>query len=182
VADAEVVLSERTIVSTNTINLQEQLVTKDLPFLRRALDLPFRFALVKGRGNYISIRRAKLAMDTGLALVDGPEAKQLAALDEWLKVTRDGSLQDLPFTPSAEVWDEVASESDVCLRTRCPHFEQCFYQRARRDATTADVLVVNQDGLFHNAGHILGSAQVRDGSLVSLIWPATSCTARLRRS
>jgi ATP-dependent DNA helicase DinG len=139
---------ERTVVSTNTINLQEQLVTKDLPFLRRALDLPFRFALVKGRGNYISIRRAKLAMDTGLALLDGPEARQLAALEEWLGTTRDGSLQDLPFAPSSEVWDEVQSDPDACLRARCPHFEDCFYQKSRRDSAGADILVVNHHLLF----------------------------------
>ncbi|MEJ2501720.1 MAG: helicase C-terminal domain-containing protein, partial [Gemmatimonadota bacterium] len=139
---------ERTVVSTNTINLQEQLVTKDLPFLREALDLPFRFALVKGRRNYISIRRAKLAMDTGLALIDGAAARELDALGEWLERTEDGSLQDLPFQPSSEVWDEVESDGDVCLRAKCPHFEQCFYQKARRDASGADVLVVNHHLLF----------------------------------
>jgi ATP-dependent DNA helicase DinG len=139
---------ERTVVSTNTINLQEQLVTKDLPFLRKALGLPFRFALVKGRRNYISIRRAKLAMDTGLALAPGPEATELAALGEWLKATKDGSLQDLPFQPSPEVWDEVESDSDVCLRAKCPHFEDCFYQKSRREAAGADILVVNHHLLF----------------------------------
>jgi ATP-dependent DNA helicase DinG len=139
---------ERTVVSTNTINLQEQLVTKDLPFLRKALGRPFRYALVKGRRNYISIRRARLAMDSGLALVDGAAARELAALGEWLEGTRDGSLQDLPFTPSPEVWDEVESDGDVCLRARCPHFEQCFYQNARRDAAGADILVVNHHLLF----------------------------------
>ncbi|MDX1673456.1 MAG: helicase C-terminal domain-containing protein [Longimicrobiales bacterium] len=139
---------ERTVVSTNTINLQEQLVTKDLPFLRDALDQPFRYALVKGRRNYISIRRARLAMDTGLALVEGAQARELAALGEWLESTEDGSLQDLPFEPSSEVWDEVESDSDVCIRTRCPHFEDCFYQNARRQAAGADVLVVNHHLLF----------------------------------
>lgn len=139
---------ERTVVSTNTINLQEQLITKDLPFLRDALGLPFRFALVKGRRNYISIRRAKLAMDTGLALVDGPAAKELAALKTWLESTQEGSLQDLSFTPSAEVWDEVESDGDVCMRARCPHFEECFYQRSRREASGADILVVNHHLLF----------------------------------
>jgi ATP-dependent DNA helicase DinG len=139
---------ERTVVSTNTINLQEQLVTKDLPFLRKALGLPFRYALVKGRRNYISIRRAKLAMDTVLALVEGPEQRQLTAIRDWLETTRDGSLQDLPFEPSAEVWDEVESDSDVCIRARCPHFEECFYQRSRRDAAGADILVVNHHLLF----------------------------------
>ncbi|MBW3552447.1 MAG: helicase [Gemmatimonadetes bacterium] len=139
---------ERTVVSTNTINLQEQLVTKDLPFLRKALDLPFRWALVKGRRNYISIRRAKLAMDTGLALIEGPAAKELEAIGAWLESTKDGSLQDLPFEPSSEVWDEVESDSDVCLRARCPHFEDCFYQKSRRESAGADVLVVNHHLLF----------------------------------
>ncbi|MEJ2184768.1 MAG: helicase C-terminal domain-containing protein [Gemmatimonadota bacterium] len=139
---------ERTIVSTNTINLQEQLVGKDLPFLRRALGEPFRFALVKGRGNYISIRRAKLAVQSAVVLFDEERRSELDAIAEWLETTRDGSLQDLPFQPSTDVWEEVESDSDACLRARCPHFERCFYQRARRDAASADVLVVNHHLLF----------------------------------
>ena len=139
---------ERTVVSTNTINLQEQLVRKDLPFLRQALGEQFRFALVKGRGNYISIRRAKLAEQTQTVLFEEMQQNSLTAILEWLKTTKDGSLQDLPFTPSPDVWDEVVSDSDVCLRAKCPHFEQCFYQQARRDAAAADVLVVNHSLLF----------------------------------
>ncbi|HEX2094214.1 MAG TPA: helicase C-terminal domain-containing protein [Longimicrobiaceae bacterium] len=139
---------ERTVVSTNTINLQEQLVEKDLPFLRRALGEPFRFALVKGRRNYVSIRRALLARETAPALLDAEKQAELSAILEWMRKTQDGSLSDLSFRPSAEVWDEVSSESDVCLRARCPHFEECFYQRARRDASAADVVVVNHHLLF----------------------------------
>jgi ATP-dependent DNA helicase DinG len=139
---------ERTVVSTNTINLQEQLVHKDLPFLRRTLGEAFRFALVKGRRNYISIRRAELAAQTAGVLFETPQRAELDAIMQWIRSTREGSIQDLPFQPSAEVWDEVASESDVCLRARCPHFESCFYQRARRDAASADLLVVNHHLLF----------------------------------
>jgi ATP-dependent DNA helicase DinG len=139
---------ERTVVSTNTINLQEQLVGKDLPFLRRALGRPFRYALVKGRGNYVSIRRALQAQASGDTLFDEAERRDLDALVSWLDTTQDGSIQDLAFDPAPEVWDEVASESDVCLRTRCPHFDKCFYQRARREAVAADVLVVNHHLLF----------------------------------
>src|SRR5690606_36567987 len=73
---------------------------------------------------------------------------ELDAILEWSRSTRDGSLQDLSFQPSPEVWDEVASESDVCLRAKCSHFESCFYQRARRDASSADLLVVNHHLLF----------------------------------
>lgn len=139
---------ERTIVSTNTINLQEQLAEKDLPFLRRALGEPFSFTLVKGRRNYISIRRAHLAAQSAGVLFDDGQRAELDAIVEWMDATREGSIQDLPFQPAAEVWDEVASESDVCLRARCPHFEQCFYQQARRDASSSDVLVVNHHLLF----------------------------------
>jgi ATP-dependent DNA helicase DinG len=139
---------ERTVVSTNTINLQEQLVDKDLPFLRRALGEPFKFALVKGRQNYISIRRARLAQESAAVLLDPDKQIELAAITEWLEITRDGSLSDLSFRPSAEVWDEVASESDICLRNKCPHFEDCFYQRARREAASADIVVVNHHLLF----------------------------------
>ena len=140
---------ERTVVSTNTINLQEQLVTKDLPFLKRALDLGFRWALVKGRRNYVSIRRAKLAIETSsLTLIESAAERELKAIGEWIETTADGSLQDLPFEPSSEVWDEVESDSDVCLRNRCPHFDACFYQRSRRDAAGADILVVNHHLLF----------------------------------
>ena len=81
-------------------------------------------------------------------LFEGPQEAELVAIGEWLKSTRDGSIQDLPFAPAPEVWDEIASEADVCLRTKCPNFEQCFYQRARRDAASADVLVVNHHLLF----------------------------------
>jgi ATP-dependent DNA helicase DinG len=139
---------ERTVVSTNTINLQEQLVGKDLPFLRRALGETFRFTLVKGRNNYVSIRRAKLAAETAPSLLDERRQAELGSLMDWLEQTEDGSLSDLSFRPSPEVWDEVASESDVCLRSKCPHFDACFYQRARRDASSADVLVVNHHLLF----------------------------------
>ncbi len=139
---------ERAVVSTNTINLQEQLVGKDLPFAQRVLRAPFRFALVKGRHNYVSIRRARLAAQSAPVLFDDDTRRELDAIVDWTGQSREGSLQDLPFQPADEVWDEVVSDSDVCLRARCPHFEACFYQRARRDAAAADVLVVNHHLLF----------------------------------
>jgi ATP-dependent DNA helicase DinG len=139
---------ERTVVSTNTINLQEQLVGKDLPLLRKALGEPFKYALVKGRSNYVSIRRALQAKANATTLLDAQKQAELNGIVEWLEKTKDGSLSDLNFRPSAEVWDEVASETDLCLRMKCPHFEDCFYQRARREASAADVLVVNHHLLF----------------------------------
>ncbi|HVG44213.1 MAG TPA: helicase C-terminal domain-containing protein [Longimicrobium sp.] len=143
---------ERTVVSTNTINLQEQLVDKDLPLLRKALGEPFKFALVKGRANYVSIRRALQAQVSSTSLFDTQRQAELAGIVEWLATTKDGSLSDLSFRPSGEVWDEVASETDLCLRAKCPHFEDCCYQRARREAAAADILVVNHHLLFSDLG------------------------------
>jgi ATP-dependent DNA helicase DinG len=139
---------ERTVVSTNTINLQEQLVTKDLPLVRRLVGDELRWSLVKGRGNYVSIRRLHLAAESAPTLFDSDRSRELAALVDWSGKTRDGSLADLTLAPDDEIWDEVRSDSDICLGARCPHFQRCFYQAARRDAASADLLVVNHALLF----------------------------------
>ena len=139
---------ERTVVSTNTINLQEQLVSKDLPLVQRLLGEEVRWALVKGRGNYVSIRRLRLAAGSLLSVFEADRSDELDRLLEWVEKTEDGSLSDLAFAPSGEVWEEVQSDADVCLRARCKFFQQCFYQRARRGAASAELLVVNHHLLF----------------------------------
>ena len=72
----------------------------------------------------------------------------MAALLSWLETTTDGSLSDLPFTPEPETWEEVRSDPDICLRSRCPHFQECHYQRSRRQAASAELLIVNHHMLF----------------------------------
>ena len=139
---------ERTVVSTNTINLQEQLAGSDLPLVQRILGGEVRWALVKGRGNYVSIRRAHLAAETQASLFEEDRSSEVKALLEWLRATEDGSLSDLAFQPADELWEEVRSDPDACLRARCPHFQQCFYQKARREAASAELLVVNHHLLF----------------------------------
>jgi ATP-dependent DNA helicase DinG len=135
---------ERTIVSTNTINLQEQLVRKDLPFLEKALsDQPVRFALLKGWRNYLCKARLEQATGGAAQLFDDGMADELAAIAAWAARTNDGSLSDLPTPPRPEVWDEVSAEGDVCTRMKCAHFEECFVFKARRVAAQADVIVVN---------------------------------------
>jgi ATP-dependent DNA helicase DinG len=131
-------------VSTNTINLQEQLVGKDLPFLARALsDQPVRFALLKGWRNYLCLLRLEQARSTGAALFEESLGTEIAALTAWAERTTDGSLSDLAAPPRGEVWDEVSAEPDLCTRMRCPHYERCFLFAARRKAAQADVIVVN---------------------------------------
>lgn len=139
---------DRTVVSTATINLQEQLVGKDLPLVNDLLGGELTWALVKGRGNYVSIRRARLAMAGSAELFESDRTRELEAIREWLVTTEDGSLADLPSPPSDEVWEEVRSDPDACLRARCPHFQECFFQRSRRKAASARVLVVNHHMLF----------------------------------
>ncbi len=139
---------ERTVVSTNTINLQEQLVSKDLPLVQELVGEDLRWALVKGRGNYVSIRRLRLAAASLGSIFERDRSEELDRLLDWAEATEDGSLSDLAFAPSPDVWEEIESDTDVCLRARCPHFQQCFYQKARRKAASAEVLVVNHHLLF----------------------------------
>jgi len=137
---------ERTIVSTNTINLQEQLVGKDLPILARAFSTAERgvtFALLKGWRNYLCLSRLEQARAGQESLFDNARAAELEAIAGWASRTADGSLADLVEEPSSEVWDAVAAESDLCTRLKCPHFDQCFVFAARRRAAEADVVVVN---------------------------------------
>ena len=135
---------ERTVVSTNTITLQEQLVGKDLPILAEALtDQKVRFALLKGWHNYVCLQRLGTARTEGASLFDAGMADDLDMIASWASTTKDGSLSDLASTPRSEVWDEVAAEGDLCTRMQCPHFDGCFVFAARRRAAEADVVVVN---------------------------------------
>lgn len=133
---------ERVVVSTRTINLQEQLIRKDLPFLRRSTDLEFYAVLVKGRSNYFCLRRGETA-GRELGLFDQAQVEELQQIMAWAATTKDGSKEDLSFIPSYQAWDEVCCEADQCSRVRCAHYNRCFFHRARRQAARADILVVN---------------------------------------
>ncbi|HEY9227066.1 MAG TPA: JAB domain-containing protein, partial [Gemmatimonadaceae bacterium] len=136
--------NERTVVSTNTINLQEQLVRKDLPFLGGALsDQKVRFALLKGWRNYLCLTRLQQARASGNALFEDGVQVELDAIHAWSERTHDGSLSDLTTPPRPDVWDEVAAEPDLCQRAQCPMYNKCFLFKARREAAQADVIVVN---------------------------------------
>ncbi len=137
---------ERTIVSTNTINLQEQLVGKDLPMLVRAAadrDRPPTFALLKGWRNYVCLQRLSYASMGQGSLLEDEKTDELETLKTWSDHTEDGSLADLIVQPSSEVWDEVCAEADICNRLECPDFDACFVFKAKKRASEADVVVVN---------------------------------------
>lgn len=139
----------RIVVSTNTIALQEQIVNKDVPLLQAVLPVEFSAVLVKGRGNYVSLRRAKRAWDRQAMLFnDSKEFSSLEQVLDWSKTTDEGSLATLPQLESPSVWNEVQSDSEDCLGKRCPTFNKCFYQSARRRMQNADILVVNHAMFF----------------------------------
>ncbi len=133
---------ERVVVSTNTINLQEQLIRKDLPLLQRATGLEFRAVLVKGRGNYLC-RRRLAAAHREPELFENEHQGELETLVDWAARSSDGSREELTFVPREAVWEEVRCEVDQCARVRCADYAACFFHRARRVAAQADLLVVN---------------------------------------
>lgn len=141
--------SRRIVISTHTISLQEQLISKDLPLLNAAIPLEFSAVLAKGRGNYASLRRYSNAKErAGSLLAKEEDIRQLAEVGSWLKTTGDGSLSDLSFRPAPGVWDEVASDSGNCLGRNCPTYNDCFYYKARRRLQNAQILIVNHALFF----------------------------------
>ncbi len=140
---------KKIIISTHTINLQEQIVFKDLPFLNAIIPEEFSFVLVKGRSNYVSLRRMKGAIDKSASLFSvSEEMRELEQIASWTRSTKDGSMSDLEFSPKREIWDEIKSEHGNCLGRKCPTYEECFYYRARRRVWNADLLIVNHALFF----------------------------------
>jgi len=151
----------RIIVSTHTISLQEQLYARDLPFLRSVLPTEFSSVLVKGRSNYVSLRRlAAAASNAGSLLIRPDEFESLNQLVDWAKTTTDGSLSSLTMRPPSSVWDEAQSESGNCLGKKCPTYETCHYFAARRRVWNADVLVVNHALFFSDLALRRQGAQI----------------------
>jgi len=140
--------NERCVVSTNTINLQEQLVKKDIPFLKKALGINFNSVLVKGRGNYICLRKLQGFITGQETLFEDEYKEEMKLIINWVKITKDGSKADLNFIPNSTVWENVCSESDSCLHSKCEFFKECFITKARRSAVQAQILVVNHHLLF----------------------------------
>lgn len=140
--------SRRVIVSTHTINLQEQLLRKDLPLLSQALP-PFQAVMLKGRSNFISLRRLRVANKRSIALISDPTRhRQLMEIGRWSRNTRDGSRGDLPLAPDPIVWDLVESDSGNCLGKKCESYGDCFYFKARKAAFAAHLVVVNHALFF----------------------------------
>ncbi|MCA9293741.1 MAG: DEAD/DEAH box helicase [Phycisphaerales bacterium] len=146
---------ERVVIATNTIALQEQLLEKDIPVMRRVFaeatgqDDPFKAELVKGRGNYMSVRRLALASAKQQSLVpDAADRRSLHTIEDWAYSTKDGTLSTLPQLERPTVWDLVQSDASNCMGRKCKNYEVCFYQQARRRMQRADLLICNHAVFF----------------------------------
>ncbi len=158
---------KKAIVSTHTIHLQEQLLCKDIPILKKILPVEFEAALMKGRQNYICPRRLERALQSGSELFTGPEQAELRGLAEWTSTTSDGSLSDLPLEPDPKVWTQVCSEAHICTQKTCGQNPRCFYQQARKRLLAADVIVMNHTLLFI----LLGSPELQEERESGFLFP-----------
>ena len=157
---------KKAVVSTHTINLQEQLTEKDLPMLASVLgSLPepvkFSYAMLKGRANYLCTRRLQKAMQQSGNLFTSSEAEELQRIYEWSKTTKDGSLSDFSIEPDPKVWAQVCSERGLCSPKTCGHqsdfardHDVCFFQRVRNRILSADVVILNHTLFFTLLGGV----------------------------
>lgn len=150
-------------VSTQTINLQEQIMSKDIPCLRRRLGVEFEAALCKGRQNYLCLRRLARVRQMSGDLFHKAQERELDRIRRWADATDDGSLSDL-LEPSSDVWGQVCSEHDNCLGRQCPHGGRCFLMRARRRAFEADLLILNHHLFFSDLALRQGPRADGDGA------------------
>lgn len=140
---------EKVVVSTHTINLQEQLRNKELPMLHELSPVPFRSAVLKGRSHYLCLRKFEGKVNAQEFPNGNEDRNSAAQMVVWLGETKHGDEEELNFgSKGADFWGHVASDADSCLNRDCPWFRKCFYHRARNEAAEADVVVTNHSLLF----------------------------------
>ncbi len=136
------VTKERTVISTNTINLQEQLIHKDIPALVKALGVEVRVVLAKGMGNYLCRRKWTETLELK-GLLDAPINEEIERLEPWAAATQDGSTAELRFHPSVGTWEMIGAEWDTCNQRECRYVKKCHFFHAREKAKEAQIIVVN---------------------------------------
>lgn len=139
----------RVVVATHTINLQEQLISKDLPEIRDSLNLEISSVLVKGRNNYLCLRRWEEKMQNAEAM-NNHEVMFCLKLLTWLTETYQGDRSELNISGlQAQYWNELGSDQETCIGPACRHHHRhCFVSKARRQAEAADILIVNHSLLL----------------------------------
>ena len=137
---------QRVVISTATINLQQQIMEKDLPFAQKLCGTSVKAVLVKGRRNYLCKNRLSEALEENSLFRE--KSNLLLQIKEWGESSPTGSVSELPFLPPDELWSRVCSDADACFGARCRFFENCFVMKSRREAAAAGILVVNHHMFF----------------------------------
>ena len=138
----------RTLISTATKSLQDQLYLRDLPRLRDALQVPVHMALLKGRSSYLCLHRLDQARQEA-SLPDRRSVQALARVERWAQQTKNGDIAEIDgLDDRSPVIPLVTSSRENCLGSDCPQFKQCYVVAARREAMAADVVVVNHHLFF----------------------------------
>lgn len=163
--------NERVVISTGTINLQHQLFDKDIPAAAAIIGKDVKAVLLKGRNNYVCLRRladAEAAFAIGGELFDDKDKAEFASILKWAHSpdTKTGARSELPFMPAMTVWSRVRSESDACLSGHCPFRASCFVAKARQEAREANIVVVNHHLLFADAESRLSSGDYDRSSVL----------------
>jgi ATP-dependent DNA helicase DinG len=156
---------KKAVISTYTINLQEQLAFKDIPIVQKLLPFEFEAMLWKGRGNYLCPLRLERAIAHAGELFTSPEQSELERIREWATTTKDGTLSDFSIEPDPNVWTQVCSEAHICTTKSCGQNPKCFYQNARKRLISADVVVMNHTLFFMNLGGIEEQEENESGYL-----------------
>ncbi len=139
---------ERVLLSTATKTLQDQLFSRDIPDVIKALGLPLKLAMLKGRGSYLCQQRLELALSSA-SLPDRHAVKTLAVVQQWAKSTVSGDLAEVPsLDEQSALIPLITSNRDNCLGSPCPHWRECHVNQARREAMAADVVVINHHLFF----------------------------------
>jgi ATP-dependent DNA helicase DinG len=140
---------ERVVVSTNTINLQYQLINKDIPFLSKNLNIPFTASLAVGRGHFLCLRKFEEMLKTGRFLLFEGKKKEIDNLRDWATKTDEGRYEEISDCINEKLWEEICSQTDTCLYKRCKYFpDQCFYFKAKVCIATSDIIVANHHLIF----------------------------------
>ncbi|MDN2677108.1 ATP-dependent DNA helicase [Janthinobacterium sp. SUN033] len=138
----------KTIVSTGTKNLQDQLFLRDIPTVRAALQAPVSVALLKGRSNYVCHYHLERTLQNG-RMTSRDDVGHLREISRFIKMTSSGDKAELTKVPeNAMIWNLVTSTRDTCMGAECQYYQDCFVMKARKEAQQADVVVVNHHLFF----------------------------------
>ena len=142
---------KKVIIATNTINLQEQLLLKDIPLAKSIIKEDFSYALVKGRNNYVCKRlfnELALGKNIDIEIYSIEAREQIEYILKWGHKTKTGDKADLPFEVLPEVWELIQSTTELCIGKKCPYRKECFYMKTRMEKLEADILISNHHVFF----------------------------------